>query len=309
MSDVTSDSSLSGSARPLSRHQSETSSPLSDALSFDFSSSASDQNNLSPIPTSQRTVQQIRARASRRILSPTPRIPASTSRARPRIRLSCEQKLNLMVETLRRTKWTFEEFIAAWVGTDERSQNVMVYHTSYARLEQRREVMRKAADSLVDNTFWEEPDLYAKELDRLVEHDPFGKFTYEMSLESLNCDDTISVIRKEAPHWYRFLRTLCVNRRAGRKSYHQAKRDRAAHMIFTVTSIVCSARQKKNSTAFSTCMDLYLQGSGVHRRVIETLSGLGLCHSYKSGLHSMDKLAEHAKVSTLSYWHSSPKTS
>ena len=146
--------------------------------------------------------------------------------------------------------------------------------------------------------FWKELDVYAKELDRLVEHEPFGKFTYGMSLESLNCDDAISVIRNKAPHWYRFLRTLCVNRRAGRKSCHQVKRGRAAHMIFTFTCMVYSARQKKNSTAFATCMDLYIQVSGVHRGVVESFR-IGPLPKLQVWLHSMDKLAEHAKVSTL----------
>ncbi len=37
-------------------------------------------------------------------------------------------------------------------------------------------------------------------------------------------------------------------------------------------------------------------GSGVKRRVIETLSGLGLCHGYHTGNKLMHALSRQAKV-------------
>ena len=46
----------------------------------------------------------------------------------------------------------------------------------------------------------------------------------------------------------------------------------------------------------ATCLDLYLQGLGVPRRVVETLAGFRFCHSYKSGLGTMKSPAEHAQV-------------
>jgi hypothetical protein len=46
-------------------------------------------------------------------------------------------------------------------------------------------------------------------------------------------------------------------------------------------------------------MDIYLIGSGVKRRVFETLSGFGVCHSYKQANRIMGTIAEDAEVCWL----------
>ena len=63
------------------------------------------------------------------------------------------------------------------------------------------------------------------------------------------------------------------------------------------------------SSTIPTVLDLYLQGSGVPRRVIEALYGLGLCHSYRAGLDRMKQLEQHAKVCTALYFESPCKLS
>lgn len=43
-------------------------------------------------------------------------------------------------------------------------------------------------------------------------------------------------------------------------------------------------------------LDIYLAGSGVKRRVVETLSGLGICHSYHTANRLLKKVASNAEV-------------
>jgi hypothetical protein len=66
-----------------------------------------------------------------------------------------------------------------------------------------------------------------------------------------------------------------------------------------ITSMVCSAQARNRSNFFSSIMDLYLMGSGVKRRVIETLSGLGICHSYSKANAVLTRVSEAAKVRLL----------
>ncbi|XTI93248.1 hypothetical protein V2W45_1250821, partial [Cenococcum geophilum] len=49
---------------------------------------------------------------------------------------------------------------------------------------------------------------------------------------------------------------------------------------FAITSIVCYSRAKKRSSFLSLILDIYLIGSSIKRRVIETLLGLGIYYSY-----------------------------
>lgn len=187
----------------------------------------------------------------------------------------------------------------AWVGTDERHRDITVYHRQYEKLDQRRTEITNVFHKLQANGIVQsEPvhKVFASELDELVKHEPYGEFGFGMSLDAINFAHASQVVYEHAPSWYTLLWTLCGNRRIQVDRYNDTTRARLNRLIFSFTGIVCFARQKKTSSTFASCMDLYLQGSAVHRRVIETLSGLGICHSYKTGLATMRELASHSKV-------------
>lgn len=112
----------------------------------------------------------------------------------------------------------------------------------------------------------------AAELDSLINFTPFSTFSFEDKLEELNCKDAVSVIQARAPSWCYLLRQLLVNRRANRPSYHSSREEPVDRRLFAVTSLVCFSRTKQKSNTFATCLDLYLQGLGVPRSVVETLA-------------------------------------
>lgn len=104
-------------------------------------------------------------------------------------------------------------------------------------------------------------------------------------------------IRETAPTWSNILVQLCSNPRAHWMSYSARPQTKDLHRrLFTITSLVCHSRARKRSNYLSSLLDAYLIGSGVKRRVVETLSGLGLCHSYMQGNRLMQKIADHEKV-------------
>ena len=139
--------------------------------------------------------------------------------------------------------------------------------------------------------------LCAQELDQLVKESPFSMFRLDMNLEQLDFAQGVAVIKRTAPTWYILLQTLLGNRRQSRPTYPTHEKWVAVHRrMFTITSMVCFSRARHNSNTLSSCLDVYLLGSGVHRRVIETLAGLGLCHSYHHANSLMTKVAEYASV-------------
>jgi hypothetical protein len=56
------------------------------------------------------------------------------------------------------------------------------------------------------------------------------------------------------------------------------------------------SQSKQKSSFFPGMLDIYLAGSGVKRRVVETLSGLGICHSYHTANRLLKKVASNAEV-------------
>ena len=66
--------------------------------------------------------------------------------------------------------------------------------------------------------------------------------------------------------------------------------------LYTITSIVCHSQAVKKSNFLVSALALYLVGSGTKRRVVETLSGLGICHSYHQANRMMNRIARESEV-------------
>jgi hypothetical protein len=218
-------------------------------------------------------------------------------------RLSRQEKLEAIIETLRRTRWSFEDMIEAWVGAHG-PQDIRVQHRQYHKQEQRRSVLMNAMQSLAGQGICQDISFEARcaaELNMLITRTPFAKFSEDMTLSSIDTTHAVSVIEQVAPTWYALLQRLLLNRRQHRTSYTtQDKHSTVEKRMFAITSMVCFSRAQQASNTLSSCLDVYLVGSGVHRRVVETLHGFGICHSYHHANSLMDRIAAHASVGSPS---------
>ncbi|KAH8679703.1 hypothetical protein BGZ60DRAFT_235534 [Tricladium varicosporioides] len=118
------------------------------------------------------------------------------------------------------------------------------------------------------------------EFQALVETSYFGQFKYNSNIEDIDFNTAFQTIERYAPQWYLFLRTLLLNQRAHRRSYPLLSNDTLLQRrMFLITSIICHSRTPTNSNFLSSLLAIYLLGSGTKRRVVETLSGLGVCQN------------------------------
>ena len=216
---------------------------------------------------------------------------------------SRQQKLNIMINSLRQVGWTYEEFTLAWAGFDG-DQDIRLNHRVYDKQARRRLALMDAMRTLSRRGICQEQstlDLCVPELTRLTAKSPFNKFDASMDIERLDYTEALRIIQEEAPVWYTFIRGILNNTRVGRPSYGGVdKKGGIDRRIFAITSMVCFSRARNSSNVLASCLDLYFLGSGVHRRVIETLAGLGLCHSYRHANALMNSISEHATVCTSS---------
>ncbi len=94
------------------------------------------------------------------------------------------------------------------------------------------------------------------------------------------------------------------NQRVYKASYRNQKaggqkaknQDALVKRAYTITSIICFSRAKKQSNFFPSLMDIYFISFGVKKRVFKTLSGFSLCHSYHLANYIMGSIAKEAKV-------------
>jgi hypothetical protein len=83
------------------------------------------------------------------------------------------------------------------------------------------------------------------------------------------------------------------------------KEDPHQYRAVMLCSVICFTRTAKTSNFIPSSLGLYLQGSGVKRRVLSTMAGLGLCISYNTIARNMEQINEAAKESNGDFCNSS----
>lgn len=203
------------------------------------------------------------------------------------------QKLQVMVNTLRHVGLSFRQFVYAWIREPS-----ALKHRRYATRSQRQQAFYKTLAGMPSTItrLYLKPVLTA-ELDTLIGKPYFGRFDHTAQIDDIDFDAAFQTLQSTAPTWYYILTDLMSNKRASRTSYGARPQTKDIQKcLFMITSSVCHSRAKKRSNYLASVLDAYLIGSGVKRRVVETLSGFGLCHCYKQGNNLMKAIADREKV-------------
>jgi hypothetical protein len=215
------------------------------------------------------------------------------------------RKLQAVVNTLKKEEWSFAQFLSAWVEPDE-GEGIILKHRRYVRIEQRREALLDAVakNPQLSGMLGTPVESFTLELDRLIQEPYFATFDRILKLEDIDFDIAFRTMQDIAPIWHTTLLRMLSNQRAHRASYGSVKtipgeQDVLVKRAYAITSMICCSRAKKQSNFFTSLVDIYLVGSGVKRRVFETLSGFGVCHSYKQANRIMSTIAEDVEVYPL----------
>lgn len=202
------------------------------------------------------------------------------------------KKLQVIVDALRQVGWSFGHFVHIWIH-ENRQLDHRRYRTRQLRHKALRQTLRRIPPDIASIQLF---PLLEKEIDHLIREPYFGVFDPSKHLEHFDFKAASESIQTTAPMWHKLLTLVLSNPRSRRKSYAHDQADQVRKRLFMLISVICHSRAKKRSNFFTYLVDAYLLGSGVKRRVIETLSGFGLCHSYMQGNRLMKKIAEIEKV-------------
>lgn len=139
-------------------------------------------------------------------------------------------------------------------------------------------------------------DTIHSELDALVGAPWFNNYEGGSTVGELNLDGSWAGMTETAPTWASFLDQALCNRRGAWDSYKTKKKDTPRKEVaYFVTSIILRQRARKRSNYLLKMLGMYLHSSGTKRRVINTLSGLGMCDSYKIINKTMSAIADDAR--------------
>ena len=138
-----------------------------------------------------------------------------------------EHKLNVIVNALRRTRWSFRDFLDAQVREDEEdgddeSLNVRVAYKRYSTRKVRQLVIKDAVKSFQARGLVLDGNIaldYTKEIDLLQQEPLFKVFTEKVNANSINFAVGAAAVQRVAPIQYRFLKRVMFNTRLNYASY------------------------------------------------------------------------------------------
>ena len=119
----------------------------------------------------------------------------------------------------------------------------------------------------------------------------FGRYDPSMNIEEINFKEVYNEIEEHGP---RLLRVIDGSALAQRADKH-IRKDKPGRVV-TITSILSLGYAQKSANCFARVLGIYLHGSGVRRRVISTLQGLGLVESYQTIHQTIKGISELSKV-------------
>lgn len=215
--------------------------------------------------------------------------------------LSKQDKLQAIAELLKQYRWSFTDFLKAWVQeVDNHGQQIRIDHRGFVTPKKRQEALARAIASPVVQQVSGGPrmiDTLLEEIGSLIKTPYFGRCESTVDLDTIDFTAAFGSVQHHAPTWHNILMPLLQNQRAHWSSYSATPQSAVLQKrLYMVTSLVCHSHAKQQSNFLASVLDMYLHGSGVKRRVIESLSGLGICHSYIEANRRIKAVANSAKV-------------
>jgi hypothetical protein len=213
---------------------------------------------------------------------------------------SIVNKLKVVFGALRAVRWDLSDFLEAFIQEKDSNGQVIIWKGGRYTKEpkHRRRIMREALDRpairALQGDILHIPTAKA-ELEQLRTTKYFGECLPEkIDFDTLDFSVACDAIQDKAPSLYASLHDLTQNHRAHRESY-PSDVDRG-NIVLMVVSMLSYARAKKTSNFIPSLLGMSLSTSGVKRRVVSVLHGLGICPSYKTGSRLLAGLEKRAEV-------------
>lgn len=215
------------------------------------------------------------------------------------VRQTKKEKYQSLVDLMKQYKWTTKDVLQCWLDDDMMFPN----HQRLRTPKLRRQALQ---DALVELELTDRvPDVshivqeIRLEFDELTTHKYFAKFDSVSPIEDINFPAAVAIIETKAPVSTKLVLSLLTSRFAHRPSYKRSSKA-IPNRVFTLTAMICHSQRIQSSNFFINALSMYLGGSGVKRRVIDTLAGLGICQGHTTTLGLINGMAKQASVRGVS---------
>ena len=125
-------------------------------------------------------------------------------------------KLQAVVNTLHQVKWSFKQFLHAWM-----KESCELRHRRYRTFPQRQKALQQTLAGMPKTYLVSMfTATFTAELDALITKPYFGRFDHTAQIDDIDFDAAFQTIRETAPTWHTILVQLLPNSRAHQTSYN-----------------------------------------------------------------------------------------
>lgn len=210
--------------------------------------------------------------------------------SQPSKRITKRARYQSLANLMKEYRWTTKDVLQFWLEENDIELNHRFLRTSQQRQQALKDAL-VATEAQIDFV-----QQVRREFDQLAECQYFSQFEPEPSFSDINFDTAVKQVQTVAPIWHCFITQLLQNQRTHWDSSRSDSQKNLKRQ-FTITAMICHSQRVQRSNFLMTTLSMYLGSSGVKRRVIDTLAGLGICYGYGTTLGLMNQLSTKASVS------------
>jgi len=215
--------------------------------------------------------------------------------------ISLDEKLDLIICLLRRSRTTFADLVRAWIESTPGEP------TGRARQHKAKQLLDIIWDEdmlplfEVTDTFSERvtdstskvirTELKALQKKVLV----FGKYDATRNVEDIEFMEVHDEIEEHGPNLSRLINNAAFCQRSDRHI-----RQEQPGRVVMITAMLGLGRARQSANFLTRALGVYLHSSGVRRRVINTLHGLGIVDCYLTIQQTTKRIAQHSQESIYS---------
>ena len=212
-----------------------------------------------------------------------------------KIRAADERAIQEIVEIFRRRKWNFARFLCVYMRSGERPAGRVGRVKKAVKDPEVCEIAGLPRDDVVPDGANLLPML-RKEFKRLTGKPGFDAYDPTASADALlRASTSLKSIKEFAPIWYHILSDLLTPERGREPGRKRQKTRPLQRKLLAITAIVCNTRRPRKASYFQQSFGVHLLSSGVKKRVLEVLNGMGICASYQVSSEAYSKVAEAQK--------------
>jgi hypothetical protein len=212
-----------------------------------------------------------------------------------KITASDERAIKEIIGILQRQRWSFVDFLCAYMRSGERPGRRVHGFQKALKDPEVCALAGLTSDDVVPDGAELLPRL-RKEFKCLTGKPGFDAYDPTAPADELLPTSTsLKSIKDFAPTWYHILSDVLAPAR-GREPGRKRQRTRPLQRkILAVTAIVCNTQRPRKASYFQQSLGVHLLSSGVKKRVIQVLHGMGFCASYQLSNKAYSKVAEAQK--------------